>query len=290
MSERLDVTIITVPWNSEELIADQIRSVGLGCQTITHEQIVVDNGSVDRTCEIVKQDFPDVTLIRNEKNLGFAAANNIAAVRARGEYILFLNPDMRVLKGSLDTIVSWMHEHKDVGLVSCKLVDSHRNLNKEALPRRLPRLRDMLAMILKIPHVYEKVLDHYMMKDFNAEKEQEVDSVRGSFMLIRKEILDTLGFAFDPRYFIWFEDVDLCREVKKLGYRVMYTPTISCVDYVGQSFKKRNTLWKQKQFTKSMLTYFKKWEPWYVWMWLWLARPFGIMLAWIHDVMRKRHI
>ena len=87
-----------------------------------------------------------------------------------------------------------------------------------------------------------------------------MDSVRGSFMIMRREVYEKLGWAFDPRYFIWFEDVDLCREVKKMGLKVVYTPVISCVDYVGQSFKKRTTLWKQKQFIKSMAQYFWKWR------------------------------
>lgn len=122
-----------------------------------------------------------------------------------------------------------------------------------------------------------------MYKGFDPEKEQEVDSIRGSFMLIKKQILDTLGWAFDPRYFIWFEDVDTCREVQKLGYKIVYTPVITCVDYVGQTFKRLPTLQKQKWFTESMVKYFKKWEPWYKWSIIALLRPVGIFLAWIHD-------
>jgi len=105
--------------------------------------------------------------------------------------------------------------------------------------------------------------------------------------LIKKEILDTLGWAFDPRYFIWFEDVDTCREVQKLGYTVMYTPIIECVDYVGQTFKRLRALQKQKWFTASMVKYFRKWEPWYKWVPIALLRPVGIALAWVHDVFLK---
>jgi len=137
--------------------------------------------------------------------------------------------------------------------------------------------------VFKLPHFFPSLLDTYHMKDMNSDVEQDVDSVRGSFMLVRRELLEKTGWAFDPRYFIWYEDVDLCREAKKYGYRVVYTPIISCVDYVGQSFKKRTTLWKQKQFTKSMLTYFKKWHSWYVWMWIGLFRPVGIFMAWVND-------
>ena len=86
-----------------------------------------------------------------------------------------------------------------------------------------------------------------------------MDSVRGSFMLARREFIEKLNRAFDERFFIWFEDVDLCREAKQLGYKVIYNPVISCVDLVGQSFKKRSVFWKQWQFFRSMFKYFVKW-------------------------------
>ncbi len=283
----MDLSIITVTWNSAKLIDEQIRSVDTGCKAISHEQYVVDNASPDGTADLVKRIFPNVTVIANTDNKGFSAANNQGARLATGKYILLLNPDMRVSPGSLDVMYQWMEKHPDVGLASCKLVDEHGNLNSEAQPRRFPRLFDQLAIILKLPHFFPTVLDRYLWKGFDADKEQEVDSVRGSFMIMRREVYEKLGWAFDPRYFIWFEDVDTCREVHRLGYKVVHTPVISCVDYIGQSFKQRTTLWKQKEFTKSMLTYFQKWEPWYVWMWIALFRPVGIALAWINDRFSK---
>ncbi len=284
----VDLSVITVTWNAADLITAQIASVRTGCEQTSYEQIVCDNGSSDATCDVVEQESPHVRLLRNQKNLGFSAANNRALEHASGEFVLFLNPDMRVSRGSLDTIVTWMRQHEDVGLASCKLVDEHDVLHPDAQPRRFPKAWEMIALILKLPHVFPKLLDGYMMRGFDADVEQDVDSARGSFMIVRKKILDELSFGFDPRYFIWFEDVDLCREIQRLGYRVVHTPVISCVDYVGQSFKKRDTLWKQRNFTKSMLTYFQKWEPWYVWMWIALLRPFGIVLAYVNDMIHNK--
>jgi len=279
----MDLSVITVTWNSAKLIGEQIESVKNGCQNINFEEFVVDNASNDETVKIIKEKYPWVKLIENKENLGFAASNNIAANLSVGEFILFLNPDMRTEKGSLDKIVSWMRVHREVGLASCRLVDENGVLNSDAQPRRFPGLSDQLSIILKLPHILPSILDRYMFKDFDADQEQEVDSVRGSFMIIRREVFEKLGWAFDPRYFIWFEDVDICREVKKMGYKVVHTPIISCVDYVGQSFKQRTTLWKQKNFTKSMLQYFQKWEPWYKWIWIALFRPLGIFMAFVND-------
>lgn len=258
----MQLSVITVTRNSANLIGEQVRSVMAGCKNISFEEIVVDNASTDKTVEIVEKEFPQVKLIKNNTNTGFAFPNNQAAKLAQGEFLLFLNPDMRVAPGSLDSMVEWMRQRPDVGLASCKLLDEHGNLNRGALPRRFPTVWDQLAIILKLPHLFPKIIDKYLFKDFNADVEQEVDSVRGSFMMMRWEVYEKLGRAFDPRYFIWFEDVDLCREVKKMGLKVMYTPIISCVDYIGQSFKKANFFWKQKQFIKSMIKYFCKWGVW----------------------------
>ncbi len=282
----MDLSVVTVTWNSAELTGAQLTSVQAGCKKISYEQFVVDNGSTDNTVGYIKNNFPAVHSIPLNKNAGFGAANNAGAAQAAGEFFLFLNPDMRVTEGSLDTIVSWMQAHPDVGVASCKLIDENGKLNEDAKPRRFPTILNQLAILLKLPHLFPHILDHYLYSHFDADKEQEVDSVRGSFMLMRREVYTKLGWAFDPRYFIWFEDVDTCREVKRLGFKVVHTPVITCVDYVGQSFKKRTTLWKQKAFTKSMLTYFKKWEPWYVWIWIALFRPIGILFAWINDAIR----
>lgn len=286
-SAELDLSVITVTWSSAKLIPEQIRSVQVGCRKITFEQIIIDNNSPDETVKVIEEQFPGVTLIANKENKGFSAANNQGVEVARGKYLLFLNPDMRVEPGSLDTLVDWLQKRRDVGIVSPKLVDEEGQINWDASPRRFPKLWEQIALLLKIPHIFPNILDTYHMKDFDFDREQSVDSVRGSFMLMPRDFVLNLGWAYDPRYFFWYEDVDICREAKRLNYKVIYTPIVSCVDYVGQSVRKRTTLWKQKQFTASMLTYFKKWDPWYKWMWIALLRPVAIAMAWMGDRVQK---
>lgn len=255
----MDLSIITVTWNSQKRIAEQILSVVLGCRNITCEHIIVDNNSNDQTVELIKKTSPTVKLIENKENLGFAKANNIAVKKAQGEFVLFLNPDMRVLGFNLDPLVNYMYEHKDVGILSCRLIQPNGEINPNTTPRRFPTIWNQLAIILKLPHLFPKILDHYLFRDFDSTKEQEVDTVQGSFLMIRKDIIDKLGRAFDERYYIWFEDVDLCKEVKKMGYKIIYSPLGTCIDYGGESFAKRNIWWKQKNFIKSMSKYFMKW-------------------------------
>lgn len=283
----MDVSVITVTWNSIATIGEQIRSVEKAAVKCTYEEFVVDNASSDGTAAFVEKEFSLVKLMTQARNRGFGAANNEAARRAQGKYLLFLNPDMRLEAGSLDKICDWMDKHPKAGIVSCKLVNEKGEVNKDALPRRFPIWKDQLVILLKLHHFFPKLLSDYLFSDFNPEKEQMVDSVRGSFMLMRREIYQQLGWAFDPRYYIWFEDVDICREVWRLDYAVMYTPIISAVDYVGQSFNQRPSVWKQKQFSASMLIYFKKWGPWYAACIVALARPIGIALIWLHSKLKK---
>lgn len=283
----MDLSVITVTLNAADLISEQIKSVRGGCKNISFEQFVIDNDSSDKTVEVIDNNFPEVILIKNKTNTGFGYPNNQAAKFAKGDFFLFLNPDMRVQEGSLDKIVEWMRVHPEVGLASCKLIDENGKNNRDAAPRRFPGVLDQVLLILKLPHLFPHILDKYLMSDFDPAMEQEVETVRGSFMLVRKEIVGKLGWAFDPRYFIWFEDIDTCREVRRLGYKVMYTPIIECVDYVGQTFKKQSSLLKQRRFTKSMLQYFQKWEPWYKWIIIAIFRPVGILMTVIYELFKK---
>ncbi|HLD82173.1 MAG TPA: glycosyltransferase family 2 protein [Patescibacteria group bacterium] len=283
----MKLSVITVSWNSDQTIAEQIRSVVFACRNSEFEQILIDNASSDQTVAIIKTGFPRVTLIANEKNMGFAHANNQGVALAKGEYLLFLNPDMRMLPNHLDRFIEWMDVHPDVGIASCKLINKDGNFNENAKPRRFPKIGEQVALVFKLPHLFPSLFKNYFYHDFNPNDEQEVDSLRGSLMMMRKSFVEKLGFAFDPRYFIWFEDVDICREAHRLGYKVMYTPKFQCVDYVGQSFRQRPSYWKQKHFTKSMLQYFQKWEPWYKWIWIALVRPVGLVLVWINETFMK---
>ena len=162
----MDVSVITVTWNSKAVIGEQVRSVQVGCKTSSFEQIVVDNASSDGTGEYLSSEFPEIKLIQNRKNSGFASANNAAAKNARGEFILFLNPDMVVSPGSLDVIVDWMRNHKEVGIAGCLLVTSNGQPHPDAQPRRFPGLKDQLAVMLKIKKCFRGALDHYLFRDF----------------------------------------------------------------------------------------------------------------------------
>lgn len=282
----MDLSIITVVHNDRENILRQLMSVKNSLCNLELEQWVVDNGSKDGSVDEIAKEFPSVHIIKNADNKGFARANNQAVEKSSGNFLLFLNPDMVILPGSLDKIIDWMRSREDVGIASCKLINENGEFNEEAKPRRFPKVSNQLAIILKLPHLFPRILNKYLYSDFNSNEEREVDTVRGSFMIMRRAFVLAVGYAFDPRFFIWFEDVDICKECWNRGLKVLYTPIISCVDFVGQTFKKKSTVWKQVNFTKSMLRYFKKWDPWYKWIWIAVFRPVGIAFSIIQNILK----
>lgn len=264
----LDLSIITVTYCSEKQIEHLIRSVQKGCDKISYEHLIVDNGSSDHTISIIQSFGDSVVLLTNEENLGFSAANLRGYKKAQGRYLLFLNPDMEVEEKSLDKIVEWMGCHPQAGIVGCRLLNQEGQFNFEAAPRRFPRLYEQFILLLKLQKIFPKSLDRYFYKDLDFSKEHTVDTVRGSFMLMRREFTNLLGWPFDPRYFIWFEDVDICREAQKHGFHVIYLPRVTCKDAIGKSFQQRDRGWRFCQYAESLYRYFKKWEPFYIWCWI----------------------
>lgn len=267
MEAKPEISIITVTYLSERHVLPLIASVMRSCKGIFYEHIIVDNGSTDQTLSLLSSFEGQVDIIPLNTNVGFSAANLIGYKQARGQFLLFLNPDMEIFgkEGEMARLLAWLKPQPDVGIASCKLVDAKQKINHEALPRRFPRLIEQLAILLKLDKIFPKLLDSYLYKDLDFSKTHVVDSVRGSFMLMPRPFIETVGWPFDPRYFIWFEDVDICREAKKHGFKVVYTPIISCKDSIGQSFNRQRRSWRFRQYAKSLFIYFKKWEPFTIW-------------------------
>jgi hypothetical protein len=267
-----DLSIITVTFQSQEYIDDLILSVITGIKGHTYEHFIVDNASTDGTPEFIEEKYAEqVTLIRLEKNFGFSYANNLALKRATGKMVLFLNPDMR-LKEGLDNLIDWFEENPQVGIAGCKLLDREKEMLKISFPKPFPSLSKEILWLLRLNGFFSNT------EDFEGEKEQFVDSIKGAFMLVKKELIQQLGWGFDPRYFLLFEDFDLCREAKRLGFQVAYTPQASCLDYNSRSFAKMPNEWIYRQCTRSLLIYFRKWHPWYEWIWIVLFIPIGYFL------------
>jgi GT2 family glycosyltransferase len=187
---------------------------------------------------------------------------------------------MRVFPDTLVNMVNWMKENKQAWAAGCNLVEENGGTIKHV--RRFPKVWDQLAIILKLPHVFPAVLNNYLRTDFNYTEPTVVNSIRGGFFMVRQETIKKIGML-DEQFFLWFEEVDYCQRIKKIGGEVWYTPEAKCVDYIGQSFKQVKRGVAQKYFRDSMLKYFKKWHPaWQYWL-LKITWLFGIVLALIGE-------
>lgn len=259
----IDLSIVIVSWNTRELLKKCLASIFNETHDINFEVFVVDNASRDQTAEMVRNTFSQVRLIANTKNLGFAKACNQAIGQSQRKFILLLNPDMRVLDNAIAKTWQWMSDNPRVTLATCQLVNAKGEIVKNV--RAFPKFSDQLAIVLKLPHLFPKILSKYLMNDFDYTKASRVDSIRGAFFMISRENYQKISGAtlplLDERYFIWFEEVDFCKNVASLGGETWYAPAAKCLDFVGQSFKQVKTLTAQKYFRDSMLKYFKKWHP-----------------------------
>jgi hypothetical protein len=299
----MDLSVIIVSWNVKNKLRENLEALfsssrplrsprlrygeaGQGvseASEVSFEVFVVDNDSADGTVEMVRQEFADVRVIANQANLGFAKANNQALrlCSGRAEFILLLNPDMRVEPDTLQKMIEWMRANPQASVAGCHLTNDQGETIKHV--RRFPTVWDQLAIVLKLPHLIPRILDKYIIADFDYKKAAKVDSIRGGFFMLRRETLENIGLL-DERYFLWFEEVDYCRRVKAAGGEVWYTPDAQCVDHVGQSFKQVKRGTAQGYFRDSMLKYFKKWHPaweYYLLYFLWIL---GFALAALFDI------
>ena len=288
----MDLSIIIVSWNVRERLRKNLKAIfnSAGAQNFVSEVFVVDNNSEDGSTEMVKNEFPRVKLIVNKKNLGFAAANNQAIKKAKGDLILLLNPDMRVFPDTLANMIKWMWENKQAVVAGCHLIDKKGNTINHV--RRFPTVWDQLAIILKLPHIFPNILNKYLRNDFDYSRSAKVNSIRGGFFMINTKEISELPLL-DEQYFLWFEEVDFCKQIVRTHHgafkrEVWYTPTAKCVDYVGQSFGQVNTMRKQKYFRDSMLKYFKKWHPAWQYRILKIAWVVGMFIAFITEKMNLK--
>ena len=280
MSRPADLSIVTVNWKVADLVGELLVSIDANRDGLAIEIFVVDNASGDRVEEVVVRfraasDIP-VTLIMNDRNLGFAKANNLAIRRSSGRVVALLNPDARVTKGALRRMVDWMDAHPDVGVAGPKLLGTDGLLQPSV--RRFPGLLVQALILLKLHRAWPSAppLRRYLQADLDAAKEQDVDQVMGAAFFVRREVFEEIGLL-DEGFFIWFEEVDFCKRAKDAGWRVAYVPSASVIHHGGASFAQAMTLRKQRHFTASMGRYFRKHRG--AWTMVFLALPMLIGLA-----------
>lgn len=228
----MKLSIIIVSWNTRRLLADCLDSVYACAPSDLFEVLVVDNASSDGSAAMVKERFPQARLIESEKNVGFAQGNNLAVPLCSGEYVLLLNPDTVVKPQALDELVRFMDAHSEAGAAGSRLLNPDETLQPSCHPA--PTLARELWRLFHLDRI--RPFGAYHMHRWDMNQPREVDVIQGASFIVRKAILDKIGFL-DGRYFMYSEEVDLCYRLQKAGWKLYYVPASRVIHYGGQSTK-----------------------------------------------------
>lgn len=255
MLKKTDLSIIIVYYLNDKLLISCLNSIFSSGPKLSLEVIIVDNNEDKSLKRKLLKKFAQVKYIKNQ-NKGYANGNNIGARAAKGEFLLFLNPDTIVLAKSLDSLISLIRKNKEIGIVAPLL------LTEKKIPHSIQGTGQLTPLSAIVSFSFfnkyfpnNPISRHYWLKDWDRKLESEVDSVIGAAFLIRKKIFQEIN-GFDESFFLFFEDVDLCRKVKQKGYKIIITPSIKFIHYWSVSTPKNTHI--SAIFQQSRFCYFRK--------------------------------
>lgn len=280
----LDLSIVVVTYKEDLDVLRRCFQSVKNSQGVDLELIIVDNACRQDTATCLHEILPNAQYIANSENRGFAAAVNQGMRLGQGRYILLLNPDTEFAPEVLKTMVSHLDSDQEVGIASSVIRYPDGSLQESI--RRFPTFWNQYLILLKLPHLFPFLVRKYMMRDVDPYQTQDVDSIMGAFMFIRRRLLETIGL-FDERYFIWFEEVDYCKMAHNAGWKIRHYADVEITHHKGHSFSKLGTIRKQKWIRQSLRKYMKKHHGWLPWIILWLKTPTFIVLGYLAALLKR---
>jgi GT2 family glycosyltransferase len=230
----VDLSIIIVSYNTRDLLAQCMDSIETTVQRVDYEVLVVDNGSVDGSPEMVESRYPTARLIRNRDNRGFAAANNQAIHISNGRFVLLLNSDAVLLPGAVESMLRFMEHEPRAGIAGGQLLNPDGSFQSSFMD--FPSLLGEVLLLTKLSRlVYPSTFPSYP-PEFSQER-RAVDWVSGAFLMARREAIDSVG-PLDEEYFMYTEETDWCFRMHKAGWLVFYLPEARACHWIGQSSRK----------------------------------------------------
>jgi GT2 family glycosyltransferase len=240
----MDVSVVIVTWNSQDFIRQCLDSILATSGQSGTEVIVVDNGSSDQTAKMVRELYPQVDLIENETNRGYAQANNQGIEQAQGRYVLLLNPDTQLLDNSLSSMYELMEGNPQIGALGPRLLN--RDRSTQASCREFPDFSILIWEFTGLSRLFprSKIFGKWRMGYFDFDQPREVDQPMGSCLVFRKETLEQVG-SFDENFSMFFNDVDLCYRIKNAGWKIYFHPDARVIHHKGASTRKvkRKMIW-----------------------------------------------
>lgn len=247
-----DLSILIVNYNTSDLLKNCLESVYVTIRGLSFEVIVVDNASLDGSIQMLKENYPDVKVVRNDSNLGFGAANNQAINEMRGRYALLLNTDTVLKPGAVRELFNFMESHPEAAMACGQLLnaDGSKQNSIASFPSFLTLSSNMGLLEYMFPR-------RYPSKRYSHANPVEIDSGIGACLLIRKRALDEVG-KFDTRYFFFFEETDLAMQMKKCSWKIFHVPTAYIVHLQGQSIG--HSADSRIEFYRSRYQFLRKWN------------------------------
>jgi GT2 family glycosyltransferase len=254
----MDLSICIVNYNTKDILKKCLRSIIFNIKGLKTQIIVVDNGSSDKSTEMVEKYFPKITLIKNKYNLFFSKANNQAINISKGKFILIMNSDIIIKNNSLKKLIDYMKSSSNVAALTCKLVNFDNNMLEN-----VRKYHTVLSMIFKC-EIMEKIFknnkwiqNNLRINKWDLKSINKIDVAEDSFLLIRQKTLKKIGY-YDEKLSLYYTEDDLCLRIKNEGMSVYYYPFVKIYHGVHQTAKQLGNIPIMKIRVKDQYIYCKK--------------------------------
>lgn len=239
-SSEINLSIVIISYNTVDMTGDCIRSIYENKGGLNVQIIVVDNDSVDDSVPMIEEHYPEVELIVNTKNTGFATANNQGFGLAKSELVLLLNSDTLILKDVLQKSVDYMQSNNNVGALGCRVLNT--DLTMQSTCSGYPTLARLFFLTVGLDRLRSfSAFDGYLLRSWLRNSERDVEVISGCYLLTRKKIIESVG-GLDENFFFFGEETDWCLRMRKAGWSLRFSPIGEIIHHGGGSVKKLNHL------------------------------------------------
>jgi hypothetical protein len=230
----MKLSVVIICWNDLRVIRECLRSIFAGTQSADVEVIVSDNGSTDGSVQFIHENYPQVRVVENGANLGFAKGNNAGIRAAQGEFVLILNPDTIIPEGSLEKFIAFANQHPEAGAFGCRVLNLDGTYQVSA--RLFPTVKRYWVSALYLQGLarFSSLFTFEEYEGWKGDRERQIDWQSGCCVMFRGPLLKSLG-GFDEQFFYHFEEVDLCHRVWDAGFPILFTPEATITHLGGQS-------------------------------------------------------
>lgn len=247
-----------VTYQAREVLIECVKSLYQNTRDLVLEVIVVDNGSRDGIGELLQRDYPAIRFIENESNQGYTRPMNQALMTGRGAYLMQLNPDTLILPQAIQTMISFMEGHPEVGICGPKVLNRDRSFQKQCR-RGEPRPLAVISYFTGLNRLFprSRFFCGYLLDYLDEDEINPVGSVSGSCMLIRKSMMERIGYL-DERFFAYQEDADLCFRARQAGWEIYYVPEAQIIHFGGQGGTRVEPFRSILEWHRSYWRYYQK--------------------------------